>query len=146
HPTKIYTEYDCAEINNERSAGLLRAWDFSNPTLPAKFASEQYRAEIAGREQSVLAYLLDRNPEIEQMTLRPKAADPERGIRYWEIFERRRQLKRLAQFVISDLPDQLPETKIDLLRTLLSHAATLHRMGAAHLDLGGHSVWVELPA
>ena len=146
HPSKIYREYDCVEVNNERSAGLLRAWDFSNPALPVKFASKEFRTEIARRERSVLSYLLDRNPEIEQITLRPKAADPELGIRYWEIFERRKQLKRLAEFVISELRDQASETKIDLLRILLSRAASLHGMRAAHLDLGGHSVWVELRA
>jgi hypothetical protein len=73
HPEKVYVEHDCVEVSNERSAGLLRLWDFSTPAIPTKFASEEYRSEIAGREQTVLSYLIDRNPEVERMTLRPRA-------------------------------------------------------------------------
>lgn len=144
HPEGAYAEHDCVEINTDRSTGLLRLWDFSK--APVKFASEEYRNDVAGREQSVLAYLLDRNPEMERIALRPKTADTERGIRYWEIFERRKQLRRLADFVGNGLAELSRMERLDLLRTLLAHAADLHRMGAAHLDLGGHSVWLEAPA
>ncbi|MGE3538647.1 MAG: AAA domain-containing protein [Candidatus Tectimicrobiota bacterium] len=144
HPGGIYVEHECIEINTDRSVGLLRLWDFSK--APVKYASQDYRNDLAGREQSILAYLLDRNPEIERIALRPKVADPDRGIRYWEIFERRKQLRRLVDFLHSDLAEQGRDERLDLVQSLLSHVAELHRMGAAHLDLGKHSVWVELPA
>ena len=144
HPGGIYVEHECVEVNTDRSVGLLRLWDFSK--APVKYASEEYRHDLAGREQSILAYLLDRNSEIERIALRPKVADPDRGMRYWEIFERRKQLHRLADFLHSDLAEQGREERLDLAQSLLSNVAELHRMGAAHLDLGKHSVWVELPA
>lgn len=144
HPDGVYAEHDCVEVNTDRSGGLLRLWDFSK--APVKFASEEYRNDVAGREQSVLAYLLDRNPEMERIALRPKTSDPDRGIRYWEIFERRKQLHRLSDFLGNGLAELGRNERIELLRTLLAHAADLHRMGAAHLDFGGHSVWLEPPA
>ncbi|WP_404378632.1 AAA domain-containing protein [Caenispirillum salinarum] len=144
HPDRVYVEHECVEINSDRSSGLLRLWDFGK--APVKFVSEEYRHDIAGREQRVLAHLADRNPELERFSLRPKTAEPDTGVRYWEIFEKRKQLRRLGDFVSADLGRHRREERIDVLRILLSHAADLHRMGAAHLDLGEHSVWVEMPA
>lgn len=144
HPDEMYDEYDCVEVNTDRSGGLLRVWDFGK--APVKFASEEYRIDITGRERKVLAYLADRHPESDRISLRPKTADPDNGMRYWEIFEKRKQLRRLRDFVRSDLTEYRGSERIEILRILLSHAAALHRMGAAHLDIGDHSVWVEMPA
>jgi serine/threonine protein kinase len=144
HPEGVYVEHDCVEVNSDRSAGLLRLWDFGK--APVKFASEEYRQDIAGREQRILAYLNDRDPEIERISLRPKTSDPDNGIRYWEIFEKRKQLRRLRDFIGSELSEYGSAERLDILRVALSHATDLHRMGAAHLDLGEHSLWVEMPA
>ena len=144
HPKDLYAEYDAEEPGATRNFGLLRLWDFSK--AHARYASPEGREEVAGREQRVLSYLVDHQPELESVVIRPKVADPDRGIHYWEVFERRRQLKRLVEFVSQRRDDLSPPVRVDLARILLSHVATLHRLGAAHLDLGEHSVWVELPA
>ena len=144
HPKDLFAEYDAEEPGATRNFGLLRLWDFSKAN--ARYASPEGREDVAGREQQVLSYLVDRQPELESVVIRPKVADPDRGIHYWEVFERRRQLKRLAEFVSQRRDDLSPPVRVDLARILLSHVAALHRLGAAHLDLGEHSIWVELPA
>ena len=123
---------------------MLRLWDFSQ--ADPRYASEEARTEIAGREQNVIAYLIDRQPDLESVLIRPKIADPDKGIHYWEVFERRRQLRRLSEFLASHSDELTTSIRVDLARTLLSHVAAMHRVGAAHLDLGEHSVWMELPS
>jgi serine/threonine protein kinase len=143
HPSDVYAEFDCVEVGVNDAHGLFRLWDFAK--APTKFLSAEYRSDIAGREQQVLAYLSDRNIEFERIALRSKTSDPDLGMNYWEIFERRKHLTRIGEFVKTS-SDQLDlETRIDLVRTLLTHAAEMHRMGAAHLDIGPHSVWIEAP-
>lgn len=144
HPKSLYSEYDVEEVTASRGSGLLRLWDFSKAGI--RYASEEGRSEIAGREQNVITYLLDRSPDLETVIIRPKVADPYRGIHYWEIFEKRRALRRLRDFLRTGAADLTPRARVDLARTLLSHLATIHRLGAAHLDLGQHSVWIELPS
>lgn len=144
HPNKIYSEYDAEEATATRASGLLRLWDFSQAA--ARYASEEGRADIAGREQNVIAYLVDRHPDFETVLIRPKASDPDKGIHYWEVFERRRQLRRLGEFVAARRQELSPPVRLDLARTLLAHGAAMHRLGAAHLDIGEHSVWLELPS
>jgi hypothetical protein len=144
HPKQIYAEYDVEEVSASQSFGLLRLWDFSK--AESRYASEEARSEIAGREQNVITYLLDRQPDLETVLIRPKLADPDKGIHYWEVFERRRQLRRLREFLTSHSEDLTTTARLDLARILLSHIAGMHRIGAAHLDIGDHSVWMELPS
>jgi hypothetical protein len=144
HPKELYNEYDVEEVAASRSFGLLRLWDFSK--ADARYASEEGRSEIAGREQDVITYLIDRQPDLETVLIRPKIADPDKGIHYWEVFERRRQLRRLNEFIAAHASELSPTARLDLARVLLSQMAAMHRLGAAHLDIGSHSVWLELPS
>jgi hypothetical protein len=143
HPNKIYREYDAEDSTQNRSTGLLRVWDFSQAP---RYASPEGREEIAGRERNVVAYLVERQPELEGVLLRPRDAEIEKSVQYWEVFERRRQLQRLRNFLAERAEQFPPSVRVDLARTLLSHAAMLHRLGAAHLDIGSHSVWLEAPS
>lgn len=144
HPKSLYSEYDVEEATASRASGLLRLWDFSK--AESRYASEEARAEIAGREQNVIAFLIDRNPDLETVLIRPKVADRHKGIHYWEVFEKRRHLHRLREFVRAHAAELTPTARIHVARTLLSHVAAMHRLGAAHLDLGAHSIWLELPS
>jgi len=144
HPRQLYSEYDAEEVSTSRGFGLLRLWDFSK--ADPRYASEEARSEIAGREHNVITYLVDRQPDLETVLIRPKIADPTIGVHYWEVYERRRQLRRLGDFLRTHSADLTPVARVDLARTLISHVAGMHRLGAAHLDLGEHSIWMELPS
>ena len=144
HPKHLYSEYDVEETTLSHGFGLLRLWDFSNAS--PQYCSEEGRMEVAGREQDVISFLLDRQPELETALIRPRVSDPDKGIHYWEVFERRRQLRRLREFLVSHSDELTTTARFDLARMLLSHIATMHRIGAAHLDIGDHSVWLELPS
>lgn len=143
HPHKIYAEYDAEDSTENRSSGLLRIWDFGQ--VP-RYASAEGRDEIAGRERNVIAYLQERQPDLANVLLLPRDSDPEKPVHHWEVFERRRQLQRLGTFIVERADQFPPSVRVDLARTLLSHAAVLHRLGAAHLDIGPHSVWLEAPS
>lgn len=144
HPNEIYREYEATEEGNKNNLGTLRLWDFTR-CPDARFQTEEGRQEIAGREQQVYHWLRDRSEQAEQNLLTPKIDDPERGVRYWEIYDRRRRLQRLASFAQSEAGRLLPAERVELARQVLSSLASLHRHDAAHLDLGGHSIWLEAP-
>jgi tRNA A-37 threonylcarbamoyl transferase component Bud32 len=144
HPSKIYAEYDAVGENANLNFGTIRLWDFTK--AEAKFLTAEGRAEIAGREREVISYLCDRNESLETVLLTPQDEDPERGVSYWEVYDRRQRLRRLADFSVAQSALLGRDAKIELGRQILARVATLHSTGAAHLDLGGHSVWLEAPS
>lgn len=144
HGGEVYAEFDVEEAGIENSFGLLRRWNFAK--ADTRFQTEAGRAEIAGRERKVIAWLDDRNPKCGESIFRPKAEDSERGVYYWEVFERRRRMKRLRDFAKSELAGTTAGERIVLARQVLSSVAPMHALNAAHLDLSPHSVWVELPS
>ncbi|MDG4901402.1 MULTISPECIES: AAA domain-containing protein [unclassified Mesorhizobium] len=143
-PHSIYREYDVQDEGSPNNLGTLRLWDFSK-CPDARFQSEEGRLEIAGREQEVFSWLRDRGEEVERTLLTPKIDDPERGVNYWEIYDRRKRMQRLGTFAATEAKRLLPAEKIELARQLLSAVAGLHRQDAAHLDLDAHSIWLESP-
>lgn len=143
HPLEVFSEYD-VEDPEARSTGLLRRWDFTKAEV--HFQSEAGRREIAGRERTVVAWLNDRNVAFESAVFQPRDNDPELGVDYWEVFDRRRKLRRLIDDAATGFKQFTAETRTELARQILAQAKLLHDIGAAHLDIGTHSVWVELPA
>ncbi|MBP7818062.1 MAG: NERD domain-containing protein [Phenylobacterium sp.] len=144
HPGRIYAEYEAFDENAAQTLGTLRVWDFSR--AETRFQSEEARSEIAGRERSVVEFLKDFGEACENAVLHPRAEDPDRGVSYWEVFDRRQRLKRLSEFVNAEAGGLDRERRIELARQLIARVAALHAAGAAHLDLGGHSVWLESPS
>lgn len=140
----IYHEFDAEEDAPSRTAGLLRIWDFSRAAV--RFQTENGRREIAGREREVIAFLTDRNEEFESLLLRPAIADHEISVVYWEVFEKRRQLQRLRDVRFDTSTSISDSMRIDLARSVLQRVAALHDVGVAHLDIGEHSVWFDLPS
>lgn len=145
HPNGIYREYEAEEENSPHNLGTLRLWNFAN-CADGRFQTEEGRAEIAGREGRVFYYLRDRNEDCANWILVPKAADPNQSVGYWEVYDRRRRLKRLRDFVSCEGDGISPLGRIELARQILSRVAALHNSDTAHLDLGGHSLWLEAPS
>ena len=142
HHAGIFSEFDVDEEGVEMSFGLLRRWDFTK--AETRFQTEDGRASIVGREKAVVAWLDDRNPEFGSMLFKPKVDDQDKGVAYWEVFERRRRMKRLADFNVT-AASTTPQERIMLARQILTSAKALHDLQAAHLDFGSHSIWLELP-
>lgn len=143
HSAGIYAEFDVEEVDTNNSFGLLRRWNFAK--ADTRFQTEEGRAEIAGRERKVIAWLDDRNPKCGEILFKPKAEDAERGVAYWEVFERRRRMKRLSDFSRTELPSLTVGERVDLARQVLSSVTPIHGLNAAHLDVGPHSLWLERP-
>lgn len=141
---EIYTEYDAHDEARPTILGTLRLWNFSK-CPDTRFQTEEGRRQIAGREQEVYSWLRDRSDDAERMLLPPKIDDQERGVNYWEIYDRLRRMMRLRDFASSEAKRLLPADRIELARQLLAAVAVMHRQGAAHLDLDAHSIWLEAP-
>ncbi|PCD00947.1 NERD domain-containing protein [Halopseudomonas pelagia] len=144
HPAGIYAEFNVQDDSAAQAIGILRRWDFSK--ADTRFQTEEGRGEIASRERNVIAWLNDRSPDCHAAILQVKAFDPEASVDSWEVYDRRRQMKRLSEFLPSELPALRPKERLELVRQMLSHAQAFHAFDAAHLDLGTHSVWVDLPS
>ncbi|WP_164574801.1 hypothetical protein, partial [Pseudomonas viridiflava] len=59
HEKGIYKEFNVQDDSAAQAVGLLRRWDFSK--ADTRFQTEKGRAEIAGRERKVIAWLNDRS-------------------------------------------------------------------------------------
>ncbi|MGQ7814548.1 AAA domain-containing protein [Metapseudomonas furukawaii] len=143
-PSRIYQEFAVEDDTPAKATGLLRVWDFSK--AETRFQTRDGRLEIAGRERAIVGWLNDRNEDCAKAVLQPKVEDQERTPEYWEVYDQRRRMKRLSEFVRSELPRLRPNERIDIARQLLLQASYLHTYNAAHLDLAGHSIWVALPS
>lgn len=144
HGNGIFYEFDAEEEGVPSSLGMLRRWDMTQ--AEPRFQTAEGRADIVGRERSVIAWLDDRSAECGNILLKPKSDDPERGVAYWEVFERRRRTKRLGEFVATELARTTRIERIELARQVLDAAKRIHDLNAAHLDYGPHSVWLERPS
>lgn len=144
HPHEVYAEYQAVDQSAALATGTLRIWDFTK--VETRFQSEEGRAEIVGRERDVIDYLCDRSDECEAAILLPKAHDPDRGVGYWEIYDRRKRMKRMTEFVTTELPSLSRDTKVELARQVIAKVAALHAVEAAHLDVGSHSLWLQAPS
>lgn len=144
HASGLFEEFDVEDEQAVHATGILRRWDFTK--AETRFQSEEGRSEIVGREREVVAWLNDRNAECETTLLQPKSEDPDRGVGYWEVFEKRRRLERLRDFIASEASRLSNESRVELARQVLARAKTLHDLDAAHLDIGEHSVWLEMPS
>ncbi|MCH1920373.1 AAA domain-containing protein [Shewanella sp. A3A] len=143
-PSRIYQEFAVEDDTPAKTTGLLRVWDFSK--AETRFQTQDGRLEIAGRERAIIGWLNDRNEDCANAILQPKAEDQERTPQYWEVYDQRRRMKRLSEFVRSELPQLRSSERIDVARLLLLQASYLHTYNAAHLNLADHSVWVALPS
>lgn len=144
HPGGIFAEFEASDDRQSPTLGVLRLWDFSK--AETRFQTEEGRSEIAGREQEVIAYLQDRCEQCDSVIIDGKTRDPNFGVRYWEVYDRRRRLHRLTDFASTELVDLNRGDRIELARQLLASLDVLHLAEAAHLDLGQHSVWVQRPS
>lgn len=144
HSEKIYQEFTVHDASEAQAAGLLRRWDFSR--AETRFQTESGRLEIAGRERSIIGWLNDRSENCANAVLQPKAEDSEKGVDYWEVYDLRKRMKRLSEFVNSELPRLRPNERIEIARQLLHQVQCLHQYQTAHLDIGKHSVWVASPS
>ncbi|XWJ91946.1 AAA domain-containing protein [Phytobacter ursingii] len=144
HPQKIYQEFAVHDASEAQAAGLLRCWDFSQ--AETRFQTESGRTEIAGRERSIIGWLNDRSESCANAILQPKAEDGQKGVDYWEVYDLRKRMRRLSEFVNSELPRLRPNERIDLARQLIYQIQCLHQYQTAHLDIGKHSVWVAPPS
>lgn len=144
HPDGIFAEFEASDERQSPTLGILRLWDFSK--AETRFQTEEGRSEIAGREQEVIAYLQDRCEQCDNVIIDGKTRDPNFGVRYWEVYDRRRRLHRLSDFSSTELADLSRVDRIELARQLLASLDALHLAEAAHLDLGQHSVWVQRPS
>jgi len=82
---------------------------------------------------------------IGSMILQPKVDDGERGVGYWEVFETRRRLKRLPDFVATEARISRNSRGWSSSVNSLAKLKAIHDQDTAHLDIGSHSVWIELP-
>ena len=144
HPDDVYSEFDAYEEATPLNTTTIRFWDFTKCSN-ARFQTEDGRNEIAGRERNIFHWLRERNSISEKYLLTPTAHDPDKSIEYWEAFERRKNQKRLSNFLRTESFRLTKDEKIELVRQLLAAVSALHDCGAAHLDIGAHSIWLEAP-
>lgn len=144
HPLEIYREYEAREQGTPPNLGTLRLWDFAK-VKDTRFQTEEGRSEIVGRERRVFHWLRDRSDSLEKFLLPPRVDDVSGGVDYWEVYDRRRRLKRLSDWTLTENEFVSSETKVELARQLLAAVAEIHKVDAAHLDLGPHSIWLDGP-
>jgi hypothetical protein len=144
HPNGIYAEFDASDERQSPTLGTVRLWDFTK--ADPRFQSEQGRSEIAGREQEVIAYLQDRCDRCDEVIIGGKTRDPNFGVHYWEVYDRRRRLLRLRDFLTFQPNEITQADRIELARQLLAALNALHLAEASHLDLGSHSIWIQRPS
>ncbi|MGP6191586.1 MAG: NERD domain-containing protein [Vulcanimicrobiaceae bacterium] len=140
HPRGVYQEFVCDHIDNPSYQALLRYWDFE--ALPTQASVAADRKSIAGREHAVLGYLLKIDPQLyDDAVMQSQSRDNDFQMHYWELFQLRRTMRRINEYLVKRSPDL--DRRFAIASMLISRVAQLHRDTVAHRDLGSHSVWYD---
>ena len=137
--TGLYAEYLARDVESPSATALLRVWDFSGDD---ELRHGPERKDLLVRERTVIHHLIDRNPDLSSVPLRHRDGDPELGPRHWDLFDRDRHLQRLSRAIVVGSELGFDE-RVELVKVLSGHVASLHRAEVAHRDIGLHSVWVD---
>ncbi|GHF06834.1 hypothetical protein GCM10016455_29820 [Aliiroseovarius zhejiangensis] len=143
HSTGVFSEYEASSTIAKSTAGTLRLWDFTR--AEARFQNKDARREIAGRERRVCDFLTEATEDFPSVSLRTRVEDLDFAPDYWEVYERRNDLKRLSEIPSVALQRKSVPDRIELARQAVHKVAILHRHSTSHLDLGEHSIWVQEP-
>lgn len=137
--TNLFAEYLARDVESPSATALLRVWDFTGDD---ELRHGPERKDLLVRERTVIHHLIDRNPDLAAVPLRHRDGDPELGPRHWDLFDRDRHLQRLSRAVVVGSELGFDE-RVELVKVLSGHVASLHRAEVAHRDIGLHSVWVD---
>ncbi|PVM82098.1 lipopolysaccharide core heptose(II) kinase RfaY [Caulobacter endophyticus] len=145
HRSDIWREHRAHLSKEERVKALLRLWRFDN--LPAGLNEPEGRALIADRELGVLGHLGEQQSWMAQRgILKPIGSAPD------EVLTQHHQLlsvpngwTTLRRYLERNGEELTGDQLIDLVHSLVSMVAELHRHGVAHRDIGGDCVWLGDP-
>ncbi len=145
HPADIWREHKAHLVKEERVKALLRLWRFDN--LPTGLNEPDGRSLIADRELGVIGHLGEQKSWMaERGILKPVGAAPD------EILTQHHQLlsvpngwTTLRRYLERNGEDLTGDQLIDLVHSLVSMVAELHRHGVAHRDIGGDCIWLGDP-
>ncbi|MCU9840416.1 AAA domain-containing protein [Ruegeria sp. WL0004] len=143
HSAGVFSEYEASSTISKSTVGTLRLWDFTR--ADARFQNKEARSEIAGRERRVCDFLTEVEEDFPTVSLRTRVEDLDFAPDYWEVYERRNDLKRLSEIPSVTIQRKSVSERTELARQVVSKVAILHRQSCSHLDLGEHSVWVQEP-
>lgn len=143
HAKNIFQEYEASSKISKSAVATLRLWDFTK--ADTRFQNAEARKQIAGRERRVCDFLTETEEDFPSFSLRTKLEDIDFSPDYWEVYERRVELKRLSDVPQIVLLRKSTSERIELVRQVVSKVAILHRQNASHLDLGEHSIWIQEP-
>lgn len=135
HPTDLYHEY--LGTGPRRDAGIVRVWDFSK--LPLHLQLESTRDELLSREQVVREFLAKSSElfSTDDYTIQRLQSEDA-----YELYELPRGMASFRDFIGQSRSGRGLADVIEHIKTLVSVVAEIHRIGAAHGDIGSHSLWL----
>ena len=145
HRSDIWREHRAHLSKEERMKALLRLWRFDK--LPAGLNEPDGRTLVADREFSVLGHLGEQKSWMaERGILKPIGAPPE------EVLTQHHQLLSVAngwttlrRYFARNGAELTGDQLIDIVHSLVSMVAELHRHGVVHRDIGEDCVWMGDP-
>jgi serine/threonine protein kinase len=147
HQKKIYKEFEAYRRDDSNYRALMRRWNFAAPDILGYAQTADERRQIGYRESKVLGYIDNQDETLKDAHLAllhvPRPEDI--TVDFCELYEWPRNRLRLDEFVNKNKKRLTPEKRLDLIKVLLSHVASLHDIDVAHRDIGRHSVWLALP-
>lgn len=143
HPEKLFAEYQAAHVENPRRKALLRLWN--GRELAIRYQTPSERDRLFKREGRVLTYLADKSPELRDNNCLPlligEPSQDETTDQFFQIFDLSNDRLRLPLFITRNETKLSEAERLAAIRSLLSFAASMHRAGVAHCDLGDHALW-----
>lgn len=145
HPADIWREHRAHLTKEERVKALLRLWRFDK--LPAGLNEPDGRALIADRELSVLGHLGEQKSWMaERGILKPIGAVPDEVLtQHHQLLSVSNGWTTLRRYLERNGEELTGDQLIDIVHSLVSMVAELHRHGVAHRDIGDDCVWMGDP-
>jgi len=144
HPREAYKENIAKSLLDDSDPALIRSWNFEN-IEGTQSATPSGRLGIVSREQVILKHIKRQDGSLYNNCLRPLTTPQKNDItsQYYELFELPSQHMTFNQYIGRFGKTIGAIEKLNLVKVLISRFSDLHNINVAHLDIGGHSLWLS---
>ncbi len=140
----VYTEFQAKSKVRKDDKALLRRWDFTK-FEDRELKTTEGRYKVVSHEKDVLTHIRQHDDDLYKACLTSLTnIDPTQITQeFYELYELPHGHSRFNDYVANHSAKLTDEQRLSLVKVLLNHFSSLHKINIAHRDIGDHSLWLS---
>lgn len=140
----VYTEFQAKSKLRKDDKALLRRWDFTK-FEDRELKTTEGRYKVVSHEKDVLTHIRQHDDDLYKSCLISLTnIDPTQITQeFYELYELPHGHSRFNEYIANHSEKLTDEQRLSLVKVLLHHFSSLHKINIAHRDIGDHSLWLS---